>query len=153
MHKVTIVTLGPGPKDLLTLGAAAQMKKAGKLILRTARHGAAVFLEEENIPYESLDALHETSDDFDAFMKAAADRVLEAAKQRAVTYAVADPAQDATVSRLKAIAGDRLVIMPGVSLAGALVSQAPAGRAFHGFQRHKPENGQRAAAAVRGGTQ
>ena len=124
MHKVTIVTLGPGPKDLLTLGAAAQMKKAGKLILRTARHGAAVFLEEENIPYESLDALHETSDDFDAFMKAAADRVLEAAKQRAVTYAVADPAQDATVSRLKAIAGDRLVIMPGVSLAGALVSQA-----------------------------
>ena len=93
MHKVTIVTLGPGPKELLTLGAAAQMKKAGKLILRTARHGAAGFLEEENIPFESLDALHETSDDFDAFMKAAADTVLEAAKQRTVTYAVPDPAQ------------------------------------------------------------
>ncbi len=124
MHTVTVVPLGPGHPDFLTLGALRQMKKAGCLVLRTARHGAVKLLEEEGVSFESLDPLHEESRDFDAFAQAAAQAVITRARKRAVTYAVADPARDETVRVLRTLAGDQVRVLPGVPLESSLVSQA-----------------------------
>mgnify|MGYP000874445454 FL=1 len=59
MHQITVVSLGPGSPDLLTLGALKQMKRARHVILRTARHGAAALLAREGIAFDSLDSLYE----------------------------------------------------------------------------------------------
>ncbi len=124
MHLITVVPLGPGHKDLLTLGGLKQMKKAACLVLRTARHGAVALLEEEGITFNSLDALHEESADFDAFAKAAAEAVMALAQKRAVTYAVPDPARDETVRLLREQAGDKLRVLPGVALEAPFTAQA-----------------------------
>ncbi len=123
MHTITVVPLGPGHRDLLTLGAWKQIQKAGFLVLRTARHGAAKMLEEEGLAFESLDTLYEAYDDFDAFARAAAERVATWAQKRAVTYAVPDPARDETVRVLREMAGERLRVLPGVPLENPMTSQ------------------------------
>ena len=130
MHTITVVALGPGHRDLITLGALKQMKKAGCLVLRTARHGAAALLEEEGIAFSSLDHLHEESPDFDAFVRAAAGHVITLGRKRAVSYAVADPARDETVRLIREEAGDSLRVLPGVPLEGPFVSQVEAAGPF-----------------------
>jgi len=121
---ITVVALGPGHRDLVTIGALKQMKKAGCLVLRTSRHGAADLLGEEGVAFSSLDELHESSPDFDAFARRASGHVLALARKGAVTYAVADPARDETVRLIREEAGDRLKVLPGVPLESPFVSQA-----------------------------
>ena len=124
MHTITIVALGPGSPDLLTLGALRQVKKARRVILRTARHCAAAFLREEGVAFESLDALYEESGDFDAFALRAVDCLLGIADKQALTYAVPDPNRDETVRLLLEQAGDSVRVLPGVALDTALAIQA-----------------------------
>lgn len=124
MHTITVVALGPGSPDLVTLGALKQMKKAKKLLLRTSRHGAAALLAEENIVYSSLDSLYEQSVDFDAFAENAVNAVLLLARSFAVTYAVADPAGDVTVSLLRERSGHQVRILPGVPLSAPFLASA-----------------------------
>ncbi|MDR3051939.1 MAG: nucleoside triphosphate pyrophosphohydrolase [Oscillospiraceae bacterium] len=135
MHPVTLIPLGPGHPDLLTLGALAALRAAPRVILRTERHGAADFLRAQGVAFETLDALYDACADFDALCDAAARAVLDAAQGGPVCYAVADPAGDATVARLLALLppGAPLVALPGVTpasrvLAGGLIhgSAAPA---------------------------
>ncbi|HSK69736.1 MAG TPA: nucleoside triphosphate pyrophosphohydrolase [Candidatus Limnocylindria bacterium] len=123
MHTITVVALGPGSPDLLTLGALRQLKKAARVVLRTARHAAVPFLEGEGVKAESLDALHDSSPDFDALAGACADRVLELARKGAVTYAVADPARDETVRLLRERAGDAVRVLPGVAPEAHMLAQ------------------------------
>lgn len=124
MHTITVVPLGPGSPDLLTLGALKHLKKAGRVLLRTARHGAVALLNAEGVAYDSLDSLYQDSADFDAFAEAAVAAVLAAARRAAVAYAVADPAGDATVRLLKERAGASLRVLPGVPHAAPLLSGA-----------------------------
>ncbi|MDD4079786.1 MAG: nucleoside triphosphate pyrophosphohydrolase [Eubacteriales bacterium] len=124
MHTITVAALGPGHRDLVTLGAYKQMQRAGCLVLRTSRHGVARLLEEEGIAFTTLDELHDKSPDFDAFAREAAGHVLSLAGKRAVTYAVADPARDETVRLIREQARDFLRVLPGVPLENAFISQA-----------------------------
>ena len=128
MHTITVVALGPGSPDLLTLGALKQMRRAGCLILRTARHGAAKLLLEEGIAFTSLDELYEQAADFDAFAQAAAEALLDQARRCAVTYAVSDPAGDHSVQLLQTLAGDKLQVLPGVPLSAPYLQTALAGQ-------------------------
>ena len=72
MHKITIVALGPGPREYLTLGALEALQKAQTIVLRTQQHDAANWLKEQDIPFESLDRLHDEAADFDALNQACA---------------------------------------------------------------------------------
>ena len=65
MNHVTVIALGPGSRELLTLGALETMRKAECLILRTAKCDAARYLAEQRIAFESLDPLYEQAEDFD----------------------------------------------------------------------------------------
>jgi len=130
MHTITVVPLGPGSPDLLTLGTLRQLKKARQVVLRTRRHGAAKRLADEGLDFDSLDTLYEQSGDFDQFARTAAQTIIDRAQDAAVTYAVADPASDATVALLKQRAGDSLRILPGVSLHAPLIAAALPGAPF-----------------------
>ena len=124
MNQITVVSLGPGSRDLLTLGAWKALKGAEQLVLRTAQHGVARMLEEEGIPFDSLDHLHDAGEDFDDFIARARDLLLEKAGQAALVYGVADATCDETVRALKAVAGDSLVVLPGLPLSAPLLSAA-----------------------------
>ena len=58
MKLITVVSLGPGSRACLTLGALEAMEKAEKLILRTEKCDAAAYLREKGLSFETLDALH-----------------------------------------------------------------------------------------------
>ena len=123
MHLITVVALGPGSADLMTLGAVKQMKKARHVILRTAHHGAAAFLVQEGVSFDSLDSLYEQSLDFNALSRLAAEHLMNLADRQPLTYAVPDPSRDETVRVLLTIAGEKIRILPGVALETALISQ------------------------------
>ncbi|MBR1407919.1 MAG: MazG family protein [Clostridia bacterium] len=119
VHEILVVALGPDDGKLLTLGALETLREAKQLILRTGRHAAASLLQSEGIAFETLDALYESSGDFDELTAAACERLLFAAGRADLCYAVSDPVSDATVRQLaKAVQGTGcLRVLGGVSLA------------------------------------
>lgn len=116
MYDITVIALGPGSKDLLTLGALEAMKGAKQLVLRTARHGAARYLEAQGLAFDTLDSLYESSDDFDALADSAVKELLKRAESAPLSFAVADPFSDTIVRRLLEQAEGRARVVPGVGL-------------------------------------
>ncbi|MDD3409421.1 MAG: nucleoside triphosphate pyrophosphohydrolase [Eubacteriales bacterium] len=128
MTHILVVPLGTGGPDTLTLAAADALRGAKRLILRTARHPMAAWLKAQGVAFESLDELYEQSEDFDAFNRAVAARLLKLDGETA--YAVSDPAFDETVAALRREQPDAVTVLPGVSHAArclALLSSAPCG--------------------------
>lgn len=124
-----IVPLGPGSPRLLTLESADALRDfSRKLVLRTARHPVAAWLEEHRVPFDSLDAMYDAYEDFDALHRAMAGRLWEAASSAPVSFAVPDPWSDAAVAALKEAmpAEAQLRILPGVSAAQACLASLPA---------------------------
>lgn len=58
MGKLQIVGLGPGAAGLITMAAIVIMKRTPCLLLRTAVHPAAAYLDEKGIAYEALDRFY-----------------------------------------------------------------------------------------------
>ena len=128
MNAITVVSLGPGPREYLTLGAVDALKKAqgngDKLILRTAlRCDAADYLREIGLSFDTLDFLHEECEDFDELNARAAEYLLAQAGQRPVCYAVFDASADETVFALRQKAP--VLALAGVPLSAPLLAAAP----------------------------
>ena len=102
MNKITVVSLGPGPRECLTLGGLSAMEQAEKLVLRTNQCDAAAYLLEKGVSFETLDDLHEQSEDFDELCDLAVEKLLALAEESEICYAVFDASHDETV---KALAG------------------------------------------------
>lgn len=126
---LTVVSLGPGDPSLMTLQTADAMRQARRLILRTARHPAADWLQQEGIAFETLDDLYDACDDFDALHRAMAAKLWQAAAEGPVVYAVADATNDGSVVALGASCpvGASLTRLPGVTRADACLNALPAG--------------------------
>ena len=123
MNKITVVSLGPGSRDCLTLGGLTAMKNAEKLVLRTNRCDAAAYLLEKGLSFETLDELHEQSEDFDELCEMVTEKLLAMAEENEICYAVLDASADETV---KALAGQaELQIIPGMPLSAPFLSAAP----------------------------
>ena len=123
---ITVVSLGPGPREYLTLGALEALKKAETVILRTSiRCDAADYLRESGVAFESLDFLHEQCEDFDELTEKAADYLLKKAGERPLCYGVFDAAADETVAALRQKA-PKTVVLPGVPLSAPFLAAAPA---------------------------
>ena len=112
---LTLVSLGPDDPGYLTQEAIQAMRTAHRLILRTARHGAADFLRQEGIAFESLDSLYGQAEDFDELTKLAAEQIGKALQEGDVCYAVSDVLRDGTVPGIAAKAGC-IRYVAGVSL-------------------------------------
>ena len=115
MSRITVVSLGPGPREYLTLGALSALEKAEKLVLRTEKCDTAAYLREKGISFDTLDHLHEEADDFEELAENAAQEVLKAAENAPVCYAVFDAGSDETVRILMQHTTD-IVILPGMPL-------------------------------------
>lgn len=123
MKEITVVSLGPGSRSLLTLGAIETMEKAEKLVLRTEKCDAAAYLREKGISFDTLDDLHEACEDFEELAEAAAERLMALAKESRVCYAVLDAGADATVSLLRQ--WTQITCLPGVPLSAPFMAAAP----------------------------
>ena len=56
MNQITVVSLGPGPREYLTLGALSALEKAEKLVYGGGLgHTASIYIDEEKAK-ERLDA-------------------------------------------------------------------------------------------------
>ena len=100
MNPITIVSLGSGHIEDLTLRTVDALKNAGQLVLRTGRHPVAGDLQREGVPFQTLDALYETCEDFDELADRACQTLLSMAKEKPLVYAVMDAAGDETVAAL-----------------------------------------------------
>ena len=125
MKKITVVSLGPGPRDALTLGALSALEKAEKIILRTRlRCGAADYLAEKGLAFETLDPLHEACEDFEELKAKAVEYLLAQAESRHICYGVFDPSADETVAALREKAD--VEVIAGVPLSAPILAAVPA---------------------------
>ncbi len=118
-HPITIVGLGPGDPDLLTLAAARVLAAATTVWVRTHRHPAVAAIP-GGVPVHTFDALYEAHDTFEAVYQAIAAALLAQAAEGPVVYAVpGDPAVGETAVTLlrqrAAVAGVPLTVVPGLS--------------------------------------
>lgn len=126
MQKIIVVSLGPGPRDQLTLGALGRLRRAKRLILRTGEVDAAAFLREEGIKFETLDSLHEECEDFDGFIARAVEKIAKTAARAQTVYAVLDALSDETAAALRAAYPDQVTLCGGSGLAQPLLQAAGA---------------------------
>lgn len=126
MQKITVISLGPGPREHLTLGALERIRKAKRLILRTGEVDAAAFLRQEGIKFETLDSLHEECEDFDDFIRQAVEKIAKSAARSSVVYAVLDALSDETVAALRTAYPEQVTLTGGAGLAQPLLMAAGA---------------------------
>ena len=126
MQKITVVSLGPGSREQLTIGALERMRRAKHLVLRTGEVDAARYLEEQGIAFETLDSLHEECEDFDAFIEAAVQRIAKAAARAQAVYAVLDALSDETVAALLRQYPEQVTVCGGSGIAYPLLQAAGA---------------------------
>src|SRR5215204_6967077 len=102
---ITIVGLGPGAVDDLSLKAWRTLENAAKVYLRTERHPCVPHLPQQTV-YESFDHLYETIEAFEDVYAYITATLIEAAKSGDVIYAVpGDPlVGESTTTRILAAA-------------------------------------------------
>ncbi|MBN2898929.1 MAG: nucleoside triphosphate pyrophosphohydrolase [Clostridia bacterium] len=88
MNRLTIVGMGPGSKEFLTLEAYRHLTSGSTVYLRTLKHPIVPFLMEEGGQFETYDEFYDLYDTFDAVYEHIAADVLEKLKETPVTYAV-----------------------------------------------------------------
>ncbi|RKP45437.1 nucleoside triphosphate pyrophosphohydrolase [Cohnella endophytica] len=88
---ITVVGLGSGGEDQLTLGTLKVLEQSKRRYLRTADHPAVADLKLRGVSFESFDSLYEQSDSFEDVYEAIANSLLHIAKQypdEKIVYAV-----------------------------------------------------------------
>ncbi|MFS0725059.1 nucleoside triphosphate pyrophosphohydrolase [Paenibacillus sp. 1P07SE] len=87
---ITIVGLGSGDPDQLTLGIWRTLQEAEVIRVRTDRHPMMRLFTEHGLAYRSFDELYEASDSFPEVYEAIADRLIAEAResQQPLVYAV-----------------------------------------------------------------
>lgn len=126
MGRITIVGLGPGSPDDLTLRAVREMEKAGKLYLRTEKHPTVTYLNEKSITYKSFDEIYDTMVTFNEVYESIAMEIIKEALNDNIVYAVPGHplvAED-TVSRILNLAAENNIevdIVPAVSFIDAVI--------------------------------
>src|SRR5438874_4566935 len=83
---ITVVGLGPGDLDSLSVGALREIERAGAILARTERHPVVEQLRARGIEVRSLDDEYEAAPDFDTLYRRLAERVLAAAALGEVVY-------------------------------------------------------------------
>ncbi|MBD0384553.1 nucleoside triphosphate pyrophosphohydrolase [Paenibacillus sedimenti] len=91
---ITIVGLGTGDEDQLTLGVWKKLqlasKSQAKLYLRTNDHPMVRMLDDNQIPYTTFDANYEAHQNFERVYESIADELIQQARQESteIIYAV-----------------------------------------------------------------
>ncbi len=122
LHPITIVGLGLEKQDL-TDRAKAHLSGPARVVLRTARSGAAGWMDEQGLEYHSLDQLYERAEDFEALLEATINEVERFAEAGEVVYGVLD-LRDRSACLLAERHPDKTRLVPGVPVDGPLTAYA-----------------------------
>lgn len=104
---ITVVGLGSGDPDRLTLGSLKLLQEAQERYVRTKDHPVVAWLEETGVSFTSFDEVYEAKDDFPSVYEEIVERLIAAAKTapegKEVLYAVPGHPMvaEATVKRLQ----------------------------------------------------
>lgn len=121
MGQITIVGLGPGPANLITVETMTKLANAEKLFLRTEKHPTVSALAAQGITFQSYDFLYDQLATFAEIYEAIATDIVERACHGGnVVYAVPGSplVAEATVALIRAKAAENnipLTILPGMS--------------------------------------
>lgn len=124
---ITLIGLGPGSIDDLSLRAWKTLEQAEKVYLRTERHPCIPDLP-QNATYHSFDDLYETADSFESVYEIITTQLLDEAQSQDVLYAVpGDPfVGESTTLRILDGAKERgipIEIIHGVSFIEPMLAQ------------------------------
>ncbi|MEW9122364.1 MAG: nucleoside triphosphate pyrophosphohydrolase [Thermotaleaceae bacterium] len=124
-YNLTVLGLGPGGMDYLTVTALEYLKKGTKILLRTQKHPVVEELKAMGIPMESFDSVYNQSEDFEQVYDQIVDRLLENVRREDVIYAVPGSPFVAENSVQKLIKrgeeeGIPIQFIPGVSFVEAI---------------------------------
>ena len=131
-RELTILGLGPGTLDAMSVGAYRAIQHAGHVLVRTARHPAVDDLRAEGIEIESLDHLYDGASNFEEVYEAVVDAVLTRTDaESGLIYAVPGHPLfgERTVSLLierAGAAGVTINILPSPSFVDAVLEAARA---------------------------
>ncbi|WP_438448960.1 nucleoside triphosphate pyrophosphohydrolase [Gorillibacterium sp. sgz5001074] len=78
---LTVVGLGSGDDNQLTLGVLRKLESAQRIYLRTAEHPVVRFLQDRGLAFETFDGLYEAHDDFGAVYEAITAELLRLAAE------------------------------------------------------------------------
>ncbi|KPU42781.1 nucleoside triphosphate pyrophosphohydrolase/pyrophosphatase MazG [Oxobacter pfennigii] len=126
MGNITIVGLGPGSFDDLTLRAVREMENAKAMFLRTRKHPTVEYIEKLGLIFKSFDEEYDTLSTFEDVYMNIAQKIIEAARIEDVVYAVPGHplvAED-TVQRILKISEDegiKVSIVSSVSFIDAVI--------------------------------
>jgi tetrapyrrole methylase family protein/MazG family protein len=127
-NKITVVGLGPGGKQYLTLEALEKIKEAGILYLRTERHPIVGFIRDLGIKTYSFDDIYDTKENFEDVYDEIVDKLVNLCKDQDIVYAVPGSpfVAEYTVQRLIDISEKdkdiHLEFIAGVSFIEAIVN-------------------------------
>lgn len=88
MGKITVVGMGPGSMDFMTLRSLETLRSVPVALLRTARHPVVKPLEDLGCVFESYDAYYDRYETFDEVYEAIAEDLLKRAANQDLVYAV-----------------------------------------------------------------
>lgn len=85
-NKLTVVGLGSGSEDQVTLGIWKRIKSATHLFVRTEHHPMMTLLHDEKLAYTSFDAIYEKHDNFPDVYKEIVATLLDAVERSAADH-------------------------------------------------------------------
>ena len=115
-----IVSVGPGDPAFLNAATEKILRKAGTLVLRTGNHPLSAWLDQNHIPFRTMDNVYESAEDFESLSdKVAAELWNLASESGDTVYAVPDSMTDHTVDAVFSCRPDHGTIrmIPGFSFA------------------------------------
>ena len=123
---LTILGLGAGDLDLLTLEAYHNLIETDNLYLRTAHHPVVEDLKTEGIEFESFDNLYETKDDFAIIYEEIAEKILSLSTKEELVYAVPGHplvAEDSVQEIIEQLDEGDYEVIPGPSFLDAIFTR------------------------------
>ncbi|WP_432404974.1 nucleoside triphosphate pyrophosphohydrolase [Wukongibacter sp. M2B1] len=126
-RKITVVGIGPGGKQYLTLEAFEKIREAETLYLRTERHPIVDYIKTLGIKTESFDNIYDTYENFQEVYDRIVDKLIELSKSEDVVYAVPGSpfVAENTVQKLMEVCKNesiKLEFIAGVSFIEAIIS-------------------------------
>ncbi|WP_066634310.1 nucleoside triphosphate pyrophosphohydrolase [Desulfolucanica intricata] len=88
MKDITVIGLGPGAKEHLSLAGWEILQQADKIFLRTGVHPVVPWLAGKGIKFKTFDHLYEEAKTFQDVYRAIAESVLREAREGPLVYAV-----------------------------------------------------------------
>jgi tetrapyrrole methylase family protein/MazG family protein len=125
---ITVVGIGPGGKQYLTLEAVERLKKANPLYLRTEKHPVVDYFRSLGIKIDSFDNIYDTNENFEEVYDKIVDKLLNLCENENIIYGVPGSpfVAENTVQKLMDVAEKRkdinLEFIAGVSFIEAIIN-------------------------------